>query len=178
MILVTGFGPFPGVTDNPTAPLARALDGQRVAGHRVLGRVLPVSYARASQTVLALISAHQPALVIGMGVATSAQRPRVELRAVPAVTSRIADVDGAQPAELGEGEIWVAEALRAGLTRFADDLAGELSQDAGQYVCNAWLYRVLQGWSGPAFFLHLPPGGAAPERLMGAMETLLGTLSD
>jgi pyrrolidone-carboxylate peptidase len=51
--LVTGFGPFLDVVDNPSGALARALDGSRIGPWRVVGMELPVSTARAPALSLA-----------------------------------------------------------------------------------------------------------------------------
>jgi pyroglutamyl-peptidase len=44
--LVTGFDPFGGETINPSLEIARALDGEIVAGHRIVGAGLPTEFAR------------------------------------------------------------------------------------------------------------------------------------
>ena len=68
-VLITGFGPFPGVADNPSARLARALDGRVVGGVRFVGEVLPVSYRRAPAQTLRLAAAHKADAILGTGVA-------------------------------------------------------------------------------------------------------------
>ena len=54
--------------------------------------------------------------------------------------------------------------------RGSDALAAALgvtiSDDAGAYVCNAWLYGVLGGTTLPAAFLHLPDQGMDPDALL------------
>ena len=40
-VLVTGFEPFGGDVVNPSAEIARALDGRVIAGRSVIGAVLP-----------------------------------------------------------------------------------------------------------------------------------------
>ena len=50
-----------------------------------------------------------------------------------------------------------------------------MSEDAGGYVCNGWLYRVGRALPDtPVCFVHIPPTGLAPERLL---EGLRGWLS-
>ena len=51
-VLVTGFGAFPGVPVNPTAAIARAVDGARLGPVEVMGIVLPVSYQRAPELTI------------------------------------------------------------------------------------------------------------------------------
>ncbi len=157
MILLTGFGPFLDVVDNPSATLARTLDGARVAGFTVVAEILDVSYERAPATVMELASIFEPVLVVGTGIARSRSEVQVERtgRGGPSVGE---DVDGACPAlPAGIFHSPVAEAL-------ADALGVSLSDDAGRYVCNAWLYSVGRSLAQPVGFVHIPPGGipAAP----------------
>ncbi|MCB9744865.1 MAG: hypothetical protein H6741_04055 [Alphaproteobacteria bacterium] len=175
MILVTGFGPFPGVPRNPTTQLVRALHGARVAGETITGEVLPVSYARAPARTLALARANPTRLVLGLGVATSRTAPEVELRGrrVPAPSAQ--DVDASADPALPEGPTFVPASLDA--RALAEGLGCGLSEDAGAYVCNAWLYSVTQGLPGvPVGFLHVPAAGLEPARLLQGLRSLLGVM--
>ena len=53
--------------------------------------------------------------------------------------------------------------------RFADLLGGVRSDDAGDYVCNAWLYGVQRALSLPVGFLHIPAQGFQPDTLARAL---------
>ncbi len=173
-VLVTGFGAFPGVPRNPTAELAAALDGVRVAGHTIVGRVLPVSFQRGPDEAIALAVEHYASLVVGLGVATRRSVVCVESRGIRVAHDRL-DVDGTG--------ICLPEPLRADgppiveATLDVQALAGALdarvSDDAGRYVCNAWLYRVAHALSVPVGFVHVPPAGLAPERLQRGLAALL-----
>jgi len=157
LILLTGFGPFLDVRDNPSATLVQALDGARIAGFTVVAEVLDVSYQRAPARVVELAAIFEPVLVIGTGVASTRDEVQVE-RAGRGGPSEGMDVDGACP-ELRPGVYYspVADAL-------ARALGVRLSSDAGRYVCNAWLYRVGRALNPPVGFVHIPPEGipAAP----------------
>lgn len=169
MILVTGFGPFPGVPHNPTAAVARTLDGREVAGRRVVGRVLPVSFARAPALTVRLARELGAELVLGLGVAT--QRAGLEVECVARrVCGDNVDVDGLT------GELAGPEQVPATLDveRLAEALGARLSSDAGQYVCNAWLYEVAGALDVPVGFLHVPPAGVDPEALLAGLEALVG----
>ena len=56
---------------------------------------------------------------------------------------------------------------------FAGALGGVVSEDAGRYVCNAWLYRTVcaLGSEIPVLFLHIPPAGFADQTLVAMAET-------
>jgi len=152
-VLITGFGPFPGVPDNPTATLARAVHGRRIGSVRFVGDVLPVSYRRAPEQTLALIDAHKADHVVGTGVSRHVSSPVVESVA-RWVSESTVDVEG-QTRTLLEGPPQRASSWAPAV---AEGLGAPLSRDAGRYVCNAWLYRVLGTHHGPrAAFVHMPP---------------------
>src|SRR5947207_655953 len=70
-VLVTGFGPFPGVRSNPTEQLVRALGRSRAppASRRII-HVFQTSYAAVDRELPALIRQHNPSVVLMFGVAT------------------------------------------------------------------------------------------------------------
>lgn len=160
-VLVTGFGPFPGVPVNPTAAVAQALDGQIVAGARVAGRVLPVDWSTGLPALDAAVAAVHPDALIMLGVAPRdgiqverVARNRCNARPdVGGATGPVAvDADG--PAELSTTLPW--EALCA--------VGAEPSDDAGGYLCNAVFYRALRQHDQvpQRGFVHVPHGDPAP----------------
>ncbi|HKX45494.1 MAG TPA: pyrrolidone-carboxylate peptidase, partial [Planctomycetota bacterium] len=60
LALVTGFGPFLDVDDNPSGAVARALDGARVGPFEVVGRELPVLFDAAPRAVDAALAELAP----------------------------------------------------------------------------------------------------------------------
>lgn len=169
MILVTGFGAFPGVVDNPTATLVRAVDGRSVRGRPVIGRVLPVAYERGPDEAVATARSAGAALVVGLGVAVGRERVAVEARAVRVCEGP--DVDGWCPEVPGDGPEVVRSTLD--VPALAAALGADVSHDAGRYVCNAWLYRVTRALDVPVGFVHVPPAGLHPERLLTGLRALL-----
>ena len=167
-VLITGFGPFPGVADNPSARLARALDGRVEGGVRFVGEVLPVSYRRAPAQTLRLIDAHKACAVLGTGVDVRAAALRVESQGSCHPVGRV-DVEGQTLTPL-QGPATVAAPWSAPL---AEALGVALSTDAGRYVCNAWLYQVARRAAVPVSFLHLPPAGASPDAIASAVASRL-----
>ena len=167
-VLVTGFGPFPGVDDNPTSVLARAVSGATVAGHIVHGVVLPVRYDEAPARTIALARELGAVLVVGTGVAVRRERVTVE-RVGRAAVGR-PDVAGWTPASL-DGPPLVPSTLDVATLCAALD--ADPSDDAGSYVCNAWLHGVAQGLEVPVGFVHVPPTGLPAARLLAGLEALL-----
>ena len=49
MVLVTGFEAFGGETINPSAEIARALDGKIIEGRAVVGAVLPCVFGASAE---------------------------------------------------------------------------------------------------------------------------------
>ena len=74
-ILVTGFGPFPGMETNPSGLVAARIDAQIHSGVRFVGQLLPTSWAKAFPALVAATQKHQPDMLIMLGVA--AQRPNI-----------------------------------------------------------------------------------------------------
>jgi pyroglutamyl-peptidase len=165
-ILVIGFGPFLDVDDNPAARLARAVDGRAAGGARVFGREMPVSYTRAPGLTVAWARELGADAVLGVGVARGRATAMVE-RVARAGTDGVPDVDGHVARLDGERLSPVAEA-------FAKALDVGVSDDAGRYVCNAWLHRALDLLADrPVAFLHVTAAGFDPERLVSALPSLL-----
>lgn len=172
MILVTGFGPFGRVIDNPSARAALEVHGRRVAGETVIGRVLPVSYARASAEVSEVVAASGPVrLVVGLGVATNRGDVEVERTGRRTCDPARPDVDGVGVDDLGGPELVPATIDVEALARA---LKARISDDAGGYVCNAWLFRVAQALPDvPVGFVHIPAAGIATDRLLAGLRALL-----
>lgn len=169
-VLVTGFGAFPGVADNPTAAIARAVDGQRIGDVPVVGRVLPVSFVRGPDAAIELAREVGAQLVVGLGVAVRRSSVCVERRGVRVDNANVPDVDGAHACMLS-GPTEVAASLD--VVRLADALGAQISDDAGTYVCNAWLYRVSQALDVPVGFVHVPPHGIGSSELLVGIAALL-----
>ena len=165
---MTGFGPFGSVEKNPTAELARAVDGATVAGHRVHGVVLPVLYEASVRQTLDLAKAHDARWVIGTGVAVRRDCVSVE-RWGRWVEPTRPDVNGLCSAPSPGPERLVST---VDVDAFAGALQGVVSDDAGTYVCNAWLYGVLRESSCPATFVHVPPQGLSVEIFLEALASL------
>lgn len=64
-VLLTGYEPFDDHDTTPSGAIARDLDGGTVAGHEVVGRVLPVEFDAVRDELAALLDDHDPAAVLG-----------------------------------------------------------------------------------------------------------------
>ncbi|MCB9547357.1 MAG: hypothetical protein H6706_16115 [Myxococcales bacterium] len=151
-ILVTGFGPFPGVAHNISAVVARAVDGAVLGGLKCRGAVLDTSWARAWPQLEAAVGDAAPLGLILLGVAP---RPQVEVERVARNRRQPRpDCDGALPAgalvaDEGPAELWTTLPIGAGQAT---------SEDAGGYLCNEVFYAALHRLPTVPFrgFVHLP----------------------
>jgi pyroglutamyl-peptidase len=164
-VLITGFEPFAGLAYNPSAEIAQRLDGSEIGGARVIGRLLPVDYARYRAALAALLSEHAPDLYIGFGLASGEDMIRIERFGVNLADFDIPDNAGAR--HVGrriepEGPDARASTLPCAEIRAALLEAGipaRLSNSAGSYLCNATLYSALGLCAAqkiPCGFIHLP----------------------
>ena len=166
-VLLTGFEPFGGERINPSGEIARALDGEIVNAHRVVGAVLPVAFASTLPMLEALIETHRPVLVLATGQAGGRGELSIERLAANLVDARIPDADGAQP--IDEPVVAGAPAayfstlpVKAMLARMrALGIPASLSQSAGAYVCNQTFYALAhlvdtRHRGTRAGFMHVP----------------------
>src|SRR6476660_6381143 len=94
-ILLTGFGPFPGVPTNPSAWLAEGLPAPDLHG-RIHVRIFPTEW-QAAGLVADLCETLQPHVMIHFGVSEHAKTFRIEHSAHNRTAPR-ADAGGALPA--------------------------------------------------------------------------------
>ena len=162
-LLICGFGPFPDALDNPAAPAVERLklDHWATSGATVEYAVLPTVWDEAPKTALEALKAFSAHAVLLVGVAVHAELFRVETRARNRVSQIHADAQGRfWPSPLiddnGPAERFViapAQAMTAAIQ--ARGLTAALSSDAGDYLCNFTLYRLLAEVPMTAF-LHVP----------------------
>ena len=176
-LLVTGFGPFPGIPRNPSAAIARRVAASprwRRLGVETRCVILPTTYAALDEH-LGPALAEAPDAVLMIGVAGRAKRVRIERRAVNRASLFLPDAEGRLPHALtlapgASARIGRANptAMRALVRRHR--IPCGISQDAGRYLCNAAYYRALAA-PVPVLFIHIPkPPRAAPLRTGSPMR--------
>lgn len=165
-VLLTGFAPFGGETLNPSRDAVRALHGSRIAGHRVLARELPVTFAGALPALRRAIRDVSPALVLCVGQAGGRAGLSLERVAINLVDARIPDNAGAQPVDVpvvpgGPAAYFATLPLKAMLAALRDaGIPAAVSHSAGTYVCNQVFYGLMHALRRRprvrAGFLHVP----------------------
>jgi pyroglutamyl-peptidase len=161
-VLVTGFGPFPGVPVNASATLVTALREVSQfsdAFVRLHTAILPTDWREAPAQARALIEELAPDAVLHFGVSARVSDFQIETRAYNFCRSS-PDCAGRLPGGYyvkPSGPPVLDATLPAALLVRRLSLAGipaSLSRDAGRYLCNATLYSsLLHGQS-----LRRPPG--------------------
>ena len=165
-VLLTGFDAFGDESINPSWEAASALHGARIAGHRVITRQLPTSFARAPRVLRAALRELDPAAVICVGQAGGRAQISLERVAINVCDARIADNDGAWPREQpviadGPDAYFSRLPLQACLSALhAAAIPAEISNSAGTYVCNQVMYVLLHALRARramhAGFVHIP----------------------
>jgi pyroglutamyl-peptidase len=163
-ILITGFEPFGGHQTNPSGLLAQRLDGRDVAGYRVVGRLLPVEALALPAALAGAISEAEPDAIVGLGLAAGRTALALERTAVNLLDFEEPDNAGTILRETPVRENGAAAYFtNLPLSRIlaawhAAGIPGYVSDSAGTYICNQFLYEVLalNERSIPAGFVHLP----------------------
>ncbi|HEY9217675.1 MAG TPA: hypothetical protein VIO94_06480 [Phenylobacterium sp.] len=177
-LLICGFGAFPQAPRNPAQAAIEALSevGWSPDGALVRYLVLPVAWRGSAEAVLAQLAAESVDAVLVVGVAVSAQSFHVERlgrnRAALQKADDLGDVWSIETVSTaGADELRVTAPVRSMVTAIERlGLPAELSDDAGDYLCNFTLYRLLEAQAAPAVgFLHVPQ---ALECAEGARFTL------
>ncbi len=163
-LLVTGFGAFETVLDNPSGSLAEALNGRP----DVVGVRLPVTYGgvgvELDQSLAAL--AGPPAAILAMGVHRGGGF-RLEAQAGAGPPSLRPDTEG-MPSPVGPRTLLKTGLDLAGCIRACQSQTERevyISQSAGGYVCDFVYGLALQRAEAlgiQALFLHVPPLDAVP----------------
>lgn len=167
VILVTGFGPFPGAPFNPSGALvkrlARSMTARmKLSGVRLECRILPTVYATIASDLARLETELAPDAMIHFGLAGRRRNVTVEVRAHNRFRPLSFDAAGRlPPAQLLEEGAPFTRPVKAGPARLAAQMARVtptgLSNDAGAYVCNQTLWHSLaRAGERPAVFIHIP----------------------
>jgi pyroglutamyl-peptidase len=148
-VLVTGFEPFDGAEINPSLEIARNLHGSVIAGHTVVGALLPCVFGAAIPELQRLLRVHRPALVICVGQAGGRAAITPERVALNVDDARIPDNAGAQPVDRpvvrgGPAAYFSTLPVKAIVAALrAAGLPSEVSQTAGTFVCNHVFYGLM-----------------------------------
>ncbi len=162
-ILISAFSAFGGDGINPTELILDKLP-KSVNGVNIEKILLPVEFIKAPLELIDLYNKVSPSYVIMLGQAGGRSKVTIEEKAKNVMNARIADNSGNMP--VGEAIIDGGESfLYSNLP--IDEIISEInnkglelekSSDAGEYVCNTVLYRMLNEAKDKAKvgFIHVP----------------------
>src|SRR5262249_39262681 len=180
--LITGFEGYGGRGRNPSGETALALNGRTIAGVRVAGRRLPVSFNRLAAGLAGLLDEVEPNIVISVGLWPGA--PMLGRGRSPSnfaawkLQDRGGWWGGAEPISAGGNAAMLAtlpnRETRAAL--LAAGIPARVSATAGTFLCNATLYTTLscaarrrqQPLTG---FVHVPYLPEQVAELLQSIET-------
>jgi len=178
VILLTGFEPFGGETENPSWEVARRFDRIPVDGAIVRAFELPVALKPAIRSITGLITRLDPAVVLGLGQAGGRPTVSVERVAVNLFSEDEAGSGSIRPVIQDGPDAYLAripiDAVVRAISRA--DIPAASSLSAGAFVCNAVMYAALHALrrrrNRPAGFIHLPysSGQAARHRGVASMS--------
>jgi pyroglutamyl-peptidase len=195
-VLLTGFGPFPGVPENASGKLVKDLAREArcaMPEYHFVPTILPTEWIRAPQILADLYERYKPVLALHFGVASEALGFRIETsagnscRASPDETNQLPSAtvlldEGADAFPVTVDASSIAARLKA------TGYPASLSRDAGGYLCNAVLYHSLvqaerRGNDCRVGFVHIPadltkPRLTLPAAVAGALEIVKFALED
>lgn len=164
--IVTGFRPFLGVEENPSALLVESLDKAWADDlpMQLETRLLDTVYAGMGETIADLLADEPDALVL-TGYSSLATGLKIETRATTLCSPKYADASGWSPPPIHDPVTdemnrvvdfpYLIDTLRQA------EVPAQLSEDAGEYVCNHSYWHALdlivqRRLSTVALFVHLP----------------------
>lgn len=167
IVVITGFEPFGGDSQNPSSQIVKILDGTSIDGYSVIGIELPVDELNANKIIENYIIQYKPKVVISIGlawgrVAISIERIGINIKDYP-----IADNYYHQPQNIpidndGPDGLFTSLPIRAIVKGLRDaGIPSYVSNTAGTYLCNQVLYGTLNyirknDLDIKAGFLHIP----------------------
>lgn len=187
VILLTGFEPFDGESVNPSWQVASALDGETIAGERVVAVRLPTEFRASLRVLRGALRRHAPTLAVSLGQAGGRAALSVERVAINVDDARIPDNAGARPIDVpvvrGGPAAYLStlpvKAIVAALR--ARGVPAEVSQTAGTFVCNHVFYglqHALRRRRVRSGFIHVPYLPEQAQARPGAAAVPLGTMID
>lgn len=190
-ILLTGLGPFKSHGENPSETLMHSLSAAFLQQSNIHTLILPTEYARSWDMLERAIDKIKPDIVISFGLAARRKHICLESTAYNSVSTRLADVSGNIPQNsrlIEDAPSFYKSNLP--LARIEKSLRQQahkvrISRDAGDYVCNATLFKLLHHAKTAkldmqATFVHIPKtrsqGLFTPESLHKTAIAILDNL--
>lgn len=192
-ILLTGFGPYANTPHNPAEKLALALEGEEIAGARIVSRIVPGAYFRCIEATVEAIEQIKPQTVISFGEYPGRAMMTIERLAQnlnDCTRYNVTDTAGAcmqgqLTAPDGPAAYYTSLPIRAMTQAMREaGVPTDISDTAATFCCNHLMYGVLHhiaqnelpiraGW------VHLPqlPEVAAITEKLGNPSMSVNTMA-
>ncbi|RLQ86592.1 pyroglutamyl-peptidase I [Planomicrobium sp. Y74] len=165
-LLLTGFEPFLDFSVNPTMKVVEELDNAVVGEYQVIGRILPVDFAKAGGQIIDLIEEIEPDAIVSLGLAAGRFKMTPERIALNLKDGPV-DNEGNQPTDElvrkdGPAGYLSTLPIRNMVIRMIEEgLPADISNTAGAYLCNNVMYEALHYMEihkkdVPSGFIHMP----------------------
>lgn len=165
-LLLTGFEPFLDNPINPTASIAKDLDGEEMNDYQVIGKVLSVNFQKSGHELIELIKKYDPDVVISLGLAAGRNCITPERIAINCNDGPV-DNNGYQPngeeifPDGQDGYMSTLPVLEMVSKLQQAHLPAKVSNTAGTYLCNNVMYHALHYFKQTAHdrragFIHIP----------------------
>ena len=179
IVLLTGFEPFGGETENPSWDAVQGLGDERIEDHRLVVRRLPCVFGEAIARLEREVAELRPYVVICVGQAGGRAEISVERVAINLDDARIPDNADAQPLDRpvvtgGPAAYFSSLPVKAIVRDLkAADIPAGLSHSAGTFVCNHVFYgachlRARSRRGMRTGFVHIPHSPAQATRHPGS----------
>jgi pyroglutamyl-peptidase len=167
-ILITGFGPFGNVVNNPSARIVSRFRREAVSRAEVITRIFPVSYKEVDRKLPQLLTTYEFDVVLVLGIAGGERSIRLERLGKNRDTARAQDVNrtvrrgrailrnGSRQLETPVAVSIIKQMLRS------TGIRCRISNDAGGFLCNHAYYLALDtiarhNLKATCMFIHVPP---------------------
>jgi pyroglutamyl-peptidase len=159
-VLLTGFEPFGTATSNPSGEILK-----QISGDNIITAILPVAYAGSAERLLALITEHNPEVVICLGQAEGRTQITPEKVAINLDDARLADNEGVLRSDVkildnGPDAYFTTLPIKEMVDAIkAKGIPSSVSLSAGAFLCNHVFYLAqneLAGTKVRSGFVHVP----------------------
>ena len=159
-VLLTGFEPFGAATTNPSGEIVK-----QISGDNIVTAILPVAYAGSAERLLALITEHNPDVVICLGQAEGRTHITPEKVAINLDDARLADNEGVlrndvKILESGPDAYFTTLPINKMVEAIkAKEVPAAVSLSAGAFLCNHVFYVAQNNFAGTKVrsgFVHVP----------------------
>lgn len=167
-VLLTGFGPFPGIARNTADLVIEELKGSRFGGKDVAYLNIPTEYRKGEAAITRILSNYNPDWIIMLGVNATSRFLMVNKTAVNFTHSPLPDNGGTvktneKVRRNGAAALWGTIPIDDLLAHLrAKGFLCDVEASGGSYVCNHLYYLMLyelnrRGIGLGCGFIHLPP---------------------